>query len=149
MAAPINLVLSTRNPNKVREIHAIMTDLPVELITLDAYPDAPEVIEDKKTLDENATKKSQTLFDHTGLPTMADDTGLEVLALDGAPGVHSARYAGENPTGCCWTPTKQGEPHPTDAIVTNILRSLPSKTSLDSSNLESSHPCSQLTPRAI
>ena len=93
-----NLVLSTRNPNKVLEIHAIMTDLPLNLVTLDDFPDAPEVIEDKNTLDENASKKAQELFTYTGIPTMADDTGLEVLALDGAPGVHSARYASENPT---------------------------------------------------
>ncbi len=93
-----NLVISTRNPNKVREIQAILTDIPVKLITLADFPDAPEVIEDKETLDENASKKAQVLFAHTGIATMADDTGLEVMALHGAPGVHSARYAGTNPT---------------------------------------------------
>lgn len=91
-----NLLISTRNPDKVREIHAIMTELPLNLVTLDRFPDSPDVIEDCDTLDGNATKKAEELFAHTGTPTMADDTGLEVLALSGAPGVHSARFAGPN-----------------------------------------------------
>jgi len=93
---PINILVSTRNPHKLDEIHAITTELPVNLVSLAAFPDAPEVEEDADTLDGNATKKSQVLFLHSGLPTMADDTGLEVEALGGAPGVHSARYAGED-----------------------------------------------------
>jgi len=73
-----------------------MEPLGVELVSLDAFPDAPEVEEDQDTLDGNATKKAQELFAHTGIPTIADDTGLEVTALNGAPGVRSARFAGEN-----------------------------------------------------
>ncbi len=91
---PDNWVISTRNRHKVDEIHAILTDLHLNLLSLDAFPDAPTVIEDADTLEENAAKKSQTLFEFTGLPTVADDTGLEVYALGGAPGVHSARFAG-------------------------------------------------------
>jgi len=90
------LVVSTRNQHKLREIHAIMTDLDLELVGLDAFPHAPEVVEDRDTLEENASKKAEELFAYTSTATMADDTGLEVLALGGAPGVHSARYAGKD-----------------------------------------------------
>jgi len=91
-----NVVISTRNRHKLEEIHAIMTNLPVNLLSLDSFPTAPEVEEDQETLEGNATKKAETLFSFTGYPTIADDTGLEVLALSGAPGVHSARFAGPN-----------------------------------------------------
>ena len=93
-----NLLISTRNEHKVREIHAIMTDLPIKLLSLDAFPDALEVIEDRDTLEGNAAKKAQEIYAIASIPTCADDTGLEVLALDGAPGVLSARFAGENCT---------------------------------------------------
>ena len=62
------------------------------------FIDAPEVVEDRDTLDGNASKKAEELFQFAGLPTMSDDTGLEVDALGGAPGVRSARFAGENAT---------------------------------------------------
>lgn len=90
------LLVSTRNRHKLREITAIMKPLGVELVSLDAFPDAPDVEEDQDTLDGNAAKKAQDLFAHAGLPTIADDTGLEVTALNGAPGVRSARFAGED-----------------------------------------------------
>ena len=93
---PPKLLVSTRNRHKLREITAIMEPLGVELVSLDAFPDAPEVEEDQDTLDGNAAKKAQELFAHTGIPTIADDTGLEVMALNGAPGVRSARFAGED-----------------------------------------------------
>jgi len=89
------LLVSTRNPHKLREITAIMEPLGVELVSLVAFPDAPDVVEDRDTLDGNAIKKARELHAYTGLPTIADDTGLEVIALDGAPGVRSARFAGE------------------------------------------------------
>jgi XTP/dITP diphosphohydrolase len=91
---PSKVVLSTRNPHKVDEIHAILTDLNISLLSLASFPSAPDVIEDADSLEGNAAKKSQELFVFTGLPTVADDTGLEVFSLNGAPGVHSARFAG-------------------------------------------------------
>lgn len=90
----LDLVLATRNPGKVREIRALLHDLPVRLHSAVDFPDAPMVEEDAPTLEGNARKKAATLQAHTGLPTLADDTGLEVAALNGRPGVHSARYAG-------------------------------------------------------
>lgn len=90
------LLVSTRNPHKLREIMAILDGSGVELVSLAAFPDAPDVIEDRDTLEGNAAKKAEELHAFTGLPTMSDDTGLEVDALGGAPGVRSARYAGED-----------------------------------------------------
>lgn len=90
------VVISTRNKHKLEEIHAIMTNLPVKFLSLDAFPGAPEVDEDQNTLEGNAAKKAEILFKVTGHSTIADDTGLEVIALDDAPGVHSARFAGPN-----------------------------------------------------
>lgn len=73
---------------------ALLADLPVELLTVADFPEAPDVEEDAPTLEGNAAKKALALYEHTGLASLADDTGLEVSALDGRPGVHSARYAG-------------------------------------------------------
>ena len=95
---PTQLLISTRNQHKLDEIHAIMSGMPIELLSLAAFPLAPEVIEDADTLEGNASKKSEQLFAFAGLATVADDTGLEVMALDGAPGVYSARFAGESST---------------------------------------------------
>lgn len=92
------LLLSTRNSGKVAEIAQALEGLPVRLLTPADVTDAPEVEEDKPTLEGNARKKAETLHRHTGLPTLADDTGLEVEALDGRPGVYSARYAGPQAT---------------------------------------------------
>jgi XTP/dITP diphosphohydrolase len=93
----MKLVLATRNQDKVREIGEILKiEHEIELLSLHNYPDAPDVVEDGKTYEENAIKKASTLAEYTGHLTIADDSGLEVDALDGAPGVHSARYAGEN-----------------------------------------------------
>jgi len=89
----MRLVLATRNPGKVAELRALLSELPVE-ITSAAETGAPEVEEDAPTLAGNARKKALALHAHTGLPSLADDTGLEVAALGGRPGVHSARYAG-------------------------------------------------------
>lgn len=90
----MRIVLATRNPGKVAELRALLVDLPVELISAADVAGAPEVEEDAPTLEGNARKKALALHRHTGLPALADDTGLEVAALGGAPGVHSARYAG-------------------------------------------------------
>jgi XTP/dITP diphosphohydrolase len=92
--ATLEIVLATRNSGKVEEMKALLADLPVTFFTVADYPDAPDVEEDAPTLQGNAAKKARALHAHTALAALADDTGLEVAALDGRPGVHSARYAG-------------------------------------------------------
>lgn len=91
----LRLVLATRNRDKVSEIREALAAFAVELLPLDAFPQAPEVVEDGETLEANAGKKASIIHRHTGLPALADDTGLFVEALHGAPGVYSSRYAGE------------------------------------------------------
>jgi XTP/dITP diphosphohydrolase len=92
------LVLATRNHNKVRELLALLDDLGITIHTLDEFPDAPDVVEDGDTCEANAVKKARAIAEFTGLPSVADDTGLEVDALGGRPGVYAARYAGEDAT---------------------------------------------------
>ena len=102
----MKLVVATNNPHKVREITIILRGLPsseakgqnCEILSLKDFPGAPIVIEDGDTFEENAVKKASIIARHTGLLTLADDSGLEVDALDGEPGVRSARFAGENAT---------------------------------------------------
>jgi XTP/dITP diphosphohydrolase len=91
----VRIILATRNPGKVAELRALLADVPVELISAREVAGAPMVEEDAPTLEGNARKKALALHAHTRLPALADDTGLEVAALGGRPGVHSARYAGE------------------------------------------------------
>ncbi|MDZ4700547.1 MAG: RdgB/HAM1 family non-canonical purine NTP pyrophosphatase [Rhodothermales bacterium] len=92
----MKLVLATRNAGKVAEMRALLGGLVVEVLGVDAFPGIGEVEEDAPTLAGNASKKAREVFAFTGLPSLADDTGLEVRALGGRPGVHSARYAGED-----------------------------------------------------
>lgn len=87
--------IATRNAHKLDEIRAIFDWPGVEIVSAFDFPDVPDVIEDGQTLEANAIKKAVTLALATHLWTLADDTGLEVAALNGAPGVYSARYAGE------------------------------------------------------
>ena len=91
-------VLATRNPDKLREIRALFSALPVELLNLADFPAAGLVEETGTSLQENALLKAQAAHRVTGLPALADDTGLEVDALGGAPGIHAARYAGPRAT---------------------------------------------------
>lgn len=98
MASSPSLVLATRNPGKVAEFRTLLDDLPLTLHTLDEWPSAPHVDEDAPTLKGNARKKAKSIHAYTRQPAMADDTGLEVDALDGRPGVHTARYAGPDAT---------------------------------------------------
>ncbi len=91
----ISLVLATRNRHKVEELSAMLSELPVSILSFHDFPDMPDVVEDGATLTENAIKKASAVASFTGLPSLADDTGLEVDALGGAPGVRSARFAGE------------------------------------------------------
>jgi XTP/dITP diphosphohydrolase len=88
------IVLATHNPDKRVEIAALLSDLGIIVRSLAEFPQAPEVVEDGKTCEANAMKKAKTIADYTGLMAVADDTGLEVDALGGRPGVHAARYAG-------------------------------------------------------
>jgi XTP/dITP diphosphohydrolase len=95
--APLRLVVASANADKVREIVAVLSEaLEVELVR--RPDDVPEVVEDGATLVDNARLKAQALMHATGTAAVADDTGLEVDALGGAPGVYAARYAGEDAT---------------------------------------------------
>lgn len=91
-----DLLIATRNLGKLREIRELLSDVPFNVIGLDAFPDAPEVVEDVDTFAGNAEKKALEIADYSGCLTLADDSGLVVDALGGAPGVLSARYAGEH-----------------------------------------------------
>ena len=95
MDATRRLVLATHNKDKQKEFSELLTELGIEVLTLDSFPQIGEIVEDGETLNENALKKAREVFRQTGLPSLADDTGLEVFYLNGAPGVYSARYAGE------------------------------------------------------
>jgi len=90
------LVIATHNKNKLKEFKEILKDLNIEIKSLDDFGPIPEVIEDGETFDDNAYKKALQTAKVLGLPAIADDSGLVVDALNGDPGVYSARYAGEN-----------------------------------------------------
>ena len=92
------LVLATRNRHKVAELLMLLGDPRIIIRTLDEFPGAPDVVEDGDTCEANAVKKACAIAEYTGLPAVADDTGLEVDALGGRPGVYAARYAGEHAT---------------------------------------------------
>ncbi len=91
------LVVATRNLGKAREITEMLSDLPLDIVTLKDYPDAPEVEETGSTFEENALAKAKTYARLTGEWVLADDSGLEVDALNGAPGVYSSRFAASDP----------------------------------------------------
>lgn len=86
------LVLASQNKGKLIEIRELLADWPFEVISATAFPGLPEVVEDGATFEENAMLKAETVARLTGFPTLADDSGLEVEALGGAPGIYSARY---------------------------------------------------------
>ena len=92
----MKIVLSTHNEDKCAEMSALLSRFPIEILTLAHFPEIGEIIEDGATLEENALIKARTVHSLTGLYAWADDTGLEVDALGGNPGVYSSRYAGEN-----------------------------------------------------
>jgi len=98
MANKIPLVIATGNPGKITEIQELLTGFPIEIKSLADFGPIPEVAEDGETFDENAYKKASFTAKILGIPALADDSGLMVEALGGAPGVLSARYAGENAT---------------------------------------------------
>ena len=90
----MQIVLATHNKGKMSEINNLLSSS-YEVLTLDHFPNIKEIPETGKTLKENAFIKARTVYEMTGLPSLADDTGLEVESLGGDPGVYSARYAGE------------------------------------------------------
>jgi XTP/dITP diphosphohydrolase len=90
------IVLASKNQGKVREIEAILSGLPLEIVSVAQYPHVPDVVEDGTSFLENALKKARSISKYTGETALADDSGLEVDYLKGAPGIYSARYAGEN-----------------------------------------------------
>ena len=90
----MKIVLATGNAGKVRELAALLAELPVDLLSMRDIPGAVSVVEDEPTLRGNARKKAWSLHQLAALAALADDTGLEVRALGGAPGVLSARFAG-------------------------------------------------------
>ena len=98
----MKLVLATRNLGKVKELTTMLNAerqrKNIQVLSLQDFPNAPEVVEDGDTYQANASKKATVIADFTGLRTLADDAGLEVDALNGAPGVHSKRWAGDDVT---------------------------------------------------
>ena len=98
MEKPVVIVLATKNQGKLKEMKNMLSDFPVDFLGLDAFGPIPDVVEDGDTFDDNAYKKASFTARVLGYPVIADDSGLVVEALDGAPGVYSARYAGENAT---------------------------------------------------
>jgi XTP/dITP diphosphohydrolase len=92
----MDILISSRNRDKIREIKTLLSSLPFSVFTPYDFDDLPDVEEDKNTLLGNALKKGRELTEITGLPTIADDTGLFIDALAGEPGIYAARYAGEH-----------------------------------------------------
>lgn len=88
------IVLASKNLDKVKEMRLALQNLPVEILSLADFSDLPDAVEDGATFEENALIKAKFFAARTGLACLADDSGLEVDALNGLPGVHSARFAG-------------------------------------------------------
>ena len=92
----IDIVLATHNTDKQKELSKSLNSSNINILSLQDFPDIGEIIEDGETLRDNALIKAREVYRITGIPSISDDTGLEVDALDGAPGVYTARYAGED-----------------------------------------------------
>ena len=98
MSAKIErLLVCTHNKGKLKEIMEMLEGLSIEILTPESFPDLPDPIEDGDSFLANAHIKALSAFEHTGIPSLADDSGLVVPSLDGAPGIFSARYANANP----------------------------------------------------
>ena len=91
----MDLLIATTNHGKFAEVQAFLKNLPLRIVSLEGLENPPAVVEDGRTFEENALKKARALAEFSGLLTLADDSGLEVDALNGAPVIYSARYAGE------------------------------------------------------
>lgn len=90
------IIVATKNQGKLRELKAIFAPNGIELVSLLDYPDIPDIIEDGMSFAENAIIKAKAVYQHLSLPVIADDSGLAADQLNGRPGIHSARYAGED-----------------------------------------------------
>lgn len=90
------LLIATTNPGKLREIKDILNWIPIDLVSLELFPEVPEPEETGETFAENARLKAIYYSEATGLPAVADDSGIEIDALGGAPGIHSARWHGKD-----------------------------------------------------
>jgi XTP/dITP diphosphohydrolase len=91
----VELLVGTTNPGKLDEVEGYLKRLPLKILALQSLGKPPTVVEDGVTYEENALKKVKVLAEYSGYLTLADDSGLEVDALNGAPGIYSARYGGE------------------------------------------------------
>lgn len=91
----MRIILATSNSHKLTEVAAMFADGPWEIVGLDAYPELGEIPEDHDTMEANAIQKAETVYKHTGLPVVADDSGIEIRALNWAPGVFSKRWTAE------------------------------------------------------
>lgn len=91
----IDLLVATTNQGKFAEVQAFLSKLPLKILSLRDFGNPPAVVEDGVSFEENALKKARTFAQFSGLLTVADDSGIEVDALGGAPGIYSARYSGE------------------------------------------------------
>ena len=98
MQTQIDILLATRNKGKICEFELLLSDLPIRLRSLEEFPDTVDVEESGESFEENATIKAQHFKCLTNFATLADDSGLEIASLGGAPGIRSARYAGPNAT---------------------------------------------------
>jgi XTP/dITP diphosphohydrolase len=94
----MKIVFASSNEGKVREIREMLEGMGIELVSLSNYAGVPEIVEDGKSFLENALKKARIISEFTGETVLADDSGLQVDALGGEPGIYSARYAGESAT---------------------------------------------------
>lgn len=92
------IVLATNNPHKIRELKTLLAEIDADLASIQEIQGATELREDGSTFQENALQKAKAAFEATGVPSLADDSGLEVFYLNGRPGVRSARYAGPGAT---------------------------------------------------
>lgn len=89
----MDIVVATRNTGKLKEIKGILKDLPVNLLSLKDFSNLPEIAEDGLTFHDNALKKAKVIAEITGFTVLSDDSGLEIDALNGQPGINSARFA--------------------------------------------------------
>jgi XTP/dITP diphosphohydrolase len=94
----MRLVLATRNHFKIEELKYFLKEIPIEILTLNDFPNIPSLVEDGKSFIENAQKKAFQVYERTKLPVLADDSGLEVFYLSDSPGIFSSRYSGAEST---------------------------------------------------
>jgi len=126
---PQQLLIASNNPDKLAELHELLSGLDVQLLSLKDIPPFPATIEDRDSIAGNAMKKALEAAEFSGLITLADDTGLFIAALDGAPGVYTARFAGE---GCSYADNRaktlqilQDNPHRQASFKTAIALASP------------------------